>query len=176
MDYIVAASNLRAENYEIDPADRHKVRTFTHTPHQIPGRCVSSKRHRRGDKQKSWVEARLLPLGHAFSLFCTHLPRSHKNSPLLPIVAGAELITALYLSPGRWHLSQGRTHTRPRKTGDLGTGWWGRGGEVLLSEGGRKGVILFGDNITRFTHCMDLLMRFAEWNFPLLLLCCSEYL
>jgi len=26
MDFIVATSNLRAENYEIEPADRHKVR------------------------------------------------------------------------------------------------------------------------------------------------------
>jgi len=25
MDFIVATSNLRAENYEIEPADRHKV-------------------------------------------------------------------------------------------------------------------------------------------------------
>lgn len=33
MDYIVAASNLRAENYEIDPADRHKVITFSPTHH-----------------------------------------------------------------------------------------------------------------------------------------------
>lgn len=27
MDFIVAASNLRAANYEIPPADRHKVHT-----------------------------------------------------------------------------------------------------------------------------------------------------
>lgn len=33
MDYIVAASNLRAENYEIAPADRHKVITFLPTHH-----------------------------------------------------------------------------------------------------------------------------------------------
>jgi len=26
MDFIVATSNLRAENYDIEPADRHKVR------------------------------------------------------------------------------------------------------------------------------------------------------
>jgi len=26
MDFIVAASNLRAENYDISPADRHQVR------------------------------------------------------------------------------------------------------------------------------------------------------
>lgn len=75
MDYIVAASNLRAENYEIAPADRHKVITFAHAPHQIPALLLlSSKRHRWGEKQKSRVEALLLPLGHAFSLFCTHLP------------------------------------------------------------------------------------------------------
>lgn len=29
MDYIVAASNLRAENYDIPAADRHKVSVFT---------------------------------------------------------------------------------------------------------------------------------------------------
>lgn len=29
MDYIVAASNLRAENYNIAAADRHQVNTFT---------------------------------------------------------------------------------------------------------------------------------------------------
>jgi ubiquitin-activating enzyme E1 len=29
MDFIVAASNLRAENYEIAPADRHKVGFFS---------------------------------------------------------------------------------------------------------------------------------------------------
>ena len=28
MDYIVAASNLRAENYDIPAADRHQVRIF----------------------------------------------------------------------------------------------------------------------------------------------------
>lgn len=28
MDYIVAASNLRAENYDIPTADRHQVRTL----------------------------------------------------------------------------------------------------------------------------------------------------
>lgn len=44
MDYIVAASNLRAENYDIAPADRHKVITFTHAPHQIPVHCC----HQRG--------------------------------------------------------------------------------------------------------------------------------
>ena len=27
MDFIVATSNLRAENYDIEPADRHKVHT-----------------------------------------------------------------------------------------------------------------------------------------------------
>lgn len=29
MDYIVAASNLRAENYDIPAADRHQVNIFT---------------------------------------------------------------------------------------------------------------------------------------------------
>lgn len=29
MDYIVAASNLRAENYDIPAADRHQVKTLT---------------------------------------------------------------------------------------------------------------------------------------------------
>lgn len=29
MDFIVACSNLRAENYDIAPADRHKVRCFS---------------------------------------------------------------------------------------------------------------------------------------------------
>jgi len=29
MDFIVATSNLRAENYDIEPADRHKVPCLT---------------------------------------------------------------------------------------------------------------------------------------------------
>ena len=34
MDFIVACSNLRASNYSIAPADRHKVRIGCHTlPH-----------------------------------------------------------------------------------------------------------------------------------------------
>jgi len=32
MDFIVATSNLRAENYDIEPADRHKVCNTTGPP------------------------------------------------------------------------------------------------------------------------------------------------
>lgn len=101
MDYIVAASNLRAENYEIAPADRHKVITFTLAPHQIPARCC----HQRGTGEVGSSKAerrRCFFPGVMFLVFSARTcPEATKAPPPPPIVAGAELITALYLLPER---------------------------------------------------------------------------
>lgn len=46
MDYIVAASNLRAENYDIPAADRHQVNIFT--------MCIKNKKYRGKSEGGCW--------------------------------------------------------------------------------------------------------------------------
>lgn len=86
MDYIVAASNLRAENYEIAPADRHKVITFTLAPHQIPVRCC----HQRGtgEVRRSKAERRrFFSPGGVFLVFSARTcPEATKTAPPRPLL------------------------------------------------------------------------------------------
>lgn len=79
MDYIVGASNLRAENYGIAAADRHQVTIlklkFLHAIIMLYSVVVvmiimMMERDQEGEVRSDSP----LPLGHVFSLCCTHLP------------------------------------------------------------------------------------------------------
>lgn len=79
----------------------------------------------------------LLP-GHVFSLWCTHLPWSHRNSPLTYCAWGRTNHSTLPVAweatpePGLVATTDADTHTHPRQTED-GWGW------VAAEWGGTKG-------------------------------------